>query len=112
MGQPSEKVWARWRALIAEHEKSGQSVAAFCRERGLRDGPFYEWKKRLRSAETSPFVAVEIAATETAAMPLADAPVSSIPMEIRLRHGRSLLVGPNFEVAHLLRLLQVLEQEP
>ena len=63
MGQPSETVGARWRALLAEPQQSGQSAAAF-RERGLRDGPFYEWKKRLHSAETSPFVAVEVAAAE------------------------------------------------
>ena len=112
MGQPSEKVEARWRALIAEQQASGQSVAAFCRERGLRDGPFYEWKKRLRSAETSPFVAVQIAAAETPPVMPSAAPVLSAALEIRLRHGRSLLVGPNFDATHLLRLLQVLEQEP
>ena len=114
MGQPSEKVEARWRALIAEQQASGQSVAAFCRERGLRDGPFYEWKKRLRPSEAEPFVAVQIAAVETTVMPLPlpVAPVSSVPMEIRLRHGRSLLVAPDFEAAPLLRLLRVLEQEP
>ena len=109
MGQPSERVEARWRALIAEQQASGQSVAAFGRQRGLRDGPFYEWKKRLRAAETSPFVAVQIAAAETTATPL---PISSIPLEIRLRHGRTLLVGPDFNAAPLLRLLQVLEQAP
>ena len=114
MGQPSEKVEARWRALIAEQQASGQRVVAFCRERGLRDVPFYEWKKRLRPSEAEPFVAVQIAAVETPATPLSlpVAPVSSVPMEIRLRHGRSLLVGPDFEAAPLLRLLRVLEQEP
>ncbi len=112
MGQPSEKIEARWRGLIAEQQASGQSVAAFCRERGLRDGPFYEWKKRLRPQEAEPFVAVEIAAAETSVTPLPVAPVPSVPMEIRLRHGRSLLVGPDFEASHLRRLLQVLEQEP
>ena len=114
MGQPSEKFWARWRALLAEQQQSGQSVAAFCRERGLRDGPFYGWKKRLRPSEVEPFVAVQIAAVETPAtpLPLPIAPVSSMPMEIRLRHGRSLLVGPDFEAAPLLRLLRVLEPEP
>jgi hypothetical protein len=114
MGHPSEKVRARWRALIAEQQASGQSVAAFCRERGLRDGPFYEWKKRLQRAEASPFVAVEIAPAETPAVPspLPVAPTSSMPIEIRLRYGRTLLVGPDFEANHLRRLLQVLEQEP
>jgi len=111
MGQPSEKVEARWRALIAEQQASGRSVAAFCRERGLRDGPFYEWKKRLRPHEAEPFIAVEIAAVETTATPLPVVPMSSVPIEIRLQNGRSLLVGPDFEAEHLRRLLRVLEQE-
>ena len=112
MEQPNEKLQARWRGLIAEQQQSGQSVAAFCRERGLRDGPFYEWKKRLRPHEAEPFVAVEIAAVEAPVAPLPIAPVLNTSIEIRLSHGRSLLVGPDFEAAHLLRLLRVLEQEP
>jgi hypothetical protein len=112
MGQQKPEDWTRWRALIAEQQESQQSVAAFCRARGLRDGQFYDWKKRLRQAEPSPFVAVQIAAAETpTALPLS-APVPNAPLEIRLRKGRSLLVGPNFDAAHLLRLLQVLEPEP
>ena len=112
MGQPNEKLEARWRALLAEQQASEQSVAAFCRERGLRDGPFYEWKKRLRPQETEPFVAVQIAAGEPAVPPLPVAPVLNVSLEIRLRHGRSLLVGSDFDAGHLLRLLRVLEQEP
>jgi len=108
MGQPSEKVRARWHALIAEQQNSGQSVAAFCRARGLRDGPFYEWKKRLRQTEAEPFVAVQIA--DVPLPVLAQAPSAAI--EIRVSHGRSLLVGADFDAAHLLRLLRVLEQEP
>jgi len=38
--------------------------------------------------------------------------VPSALLELRLRGGRSLLVGPDFDAAHLLRLLRVLEQEP
>ena len=85
-------------------------MAAFCRERGLRDGQFYDWKKRLRQHEAEPFVAVQMAA-EAPEAPPRSAPVLSAPLEIRLRRGRSLLVGPDFEAPHLLRLLQVLEQE-
>ena len=49
----------QWRGLVAEQMASRQSVAAFCRERGLRDWQFYEWKNRLRQAEAGQFVAVE-----------------------------------------------------
>jgi transposase-like protein len=42
------EVWAKCRELAAEQKQSGQSVAAFCRERGLKSGQFFAWKKRLR----------------------------------------------------------------
>ena len=103
--------WARWRDLLAEQKESGQSIAAFCRERGLGEWQFYEWKKRLRPAKAEPFVAVEVVASEPSSVPTAPAPVASPPLEIRLRSGRSLLVGPDFEACHLQRLLRVLEQE-
>jgi hypothetical protein len=72
---------------------------------------FYEWRKRLR-AKIEPFVAVEVVASEPAPLPIPPTPVPSAPIEIRLRSGRSLLVGPDFEAGHLYRLLRVLEQEP
>ena len=50
MADNTEASRARWRVLISDQTASGQSVAAFCRERGLRDWQFYDWKKRLRRA--------------------------------------------------------------
>jgi hypothetical protein len=32
--------WAKWRRLVSEQIASGQTVAAFCRDRGLRDFDF------------------------------------------------------------------------
>ena len=46
--------------LVSEQSQSGQSVAAFCRERGLRVSHFFEWKKRLREAEAAKFVEVKV----------------------------------------------------
>jgi hypothetical protein len=111
MGQQKQGEWARWRGLIAEQRGSGQSIGVFCRERGLRQWQFYEWKKRLCRAEAEPFVAVEVVASEPSSVPTPPAPVASSPLEIRLRSGRSLLVGSDFEAGHLQRLLRVLEQE-
>ena len=74
----------------------------------MRDGPFYEWKKRLRPREAEPFVAVQIAAAES---PPLSAAAFSAPLEIRLSRGRGLLVGSDFDAGHLCRLWQVLEQE-
>jgi hypothetical protein len=111
MGQQKQEEWARWRSLITEQRGSGQSIGVFCRERGLRAWQFYEWKKRLRPAEAEAFVAVEVVACESSSVPAPPAPVPIPPLEIRLRSGRSLLVGPDFEAGHLQRLLRVLEQE-
>ena len=105
MGQHKEHDLARWRGLVSEQVGSGKSVAAFCRDRGLREWQLYEWKKRLRPSEAAPFIAVEVASTEAAsAQP---APASGI--EIRHRRGWSLVVEAGFDASHLRRLLAVLE---
>ena len=105
MGQHKEEDWTRWRGLVSEQAASGTTVAAFCRDRGLREWQLYEWKKRLRPSEAAPFIAVEVASTEAAsAQP---APASGI--EIRHRRGWSLVVEAGFDASHLRRLLAVLE---
>jgi hypothetical protein len=97
--------------LVSEQLASGKSVAAFCRDRDLRDWQFYEWKKRLRQADAEKFVAVEVAASETREVSIPSAPERNAPIEIRLRQGRSLMVEPGFDASHLRRLLSVLEWE-
>ena len=105
MGQHKEADLARWRGLVSEQVASGRSVAAFCRDRGLREWQLYEWKKRLRCSAAAPFIAVEVASTEAAsAQP---APMSGL--EIRHRGGWSVIVEPGFDASHLRRLLAVLE---
>jgi hypothetical protein len=47
----SKQVWGKWRKLVGEQERSGKSVAVFCRERGLCAPHFYAWKKRRREAD-------------------------------------------------------------
>lgn len=78
----------------------------FCRERGLQDWQFYEWKKRVREAEAVKFVPVEVTGPEKAA-PVADRKA----IEVRLGRGRSLMVEPGFGTHHLHALLAVLEAE-
>ena len=111
MGELTQEEWVRWRGLLSDQQTSGQSIAGFCRERAVPVWQFYEWRKRLR-AKTESFVAVEVMASQAAPTPAPRVGRSSSPIEIRLRDGRSLLVGPDFEASHLRRLLQVLEQEP
>jgi len=76
-------------------------VAAFCRERGLCAPYFFAWKKRLSQAAGEKFVAVHVVE--------AGEPAASRAIEVRLCGGRSMLVEPGFDAAHLRAVLAVLE---
>ena len=58
----SRQARRKWQKLISEQEQSGQSVAAFCRERELGASHFWWWKKRLRTPLTK-FVEVKLTPT-------------------------------------------------
>ena len=60
MQKRRREAWAKWRRLVAQHNRSGQSVAAFCREHALCAPHFFAWKKKLNQAAPQPFVAVEV----------------------------------------------------
>ena len=96
----------KWRGLVSEHGRSGQTVAAFCRERGLCAPQFFAWKKRLRQAAAAQFVEVQLVGTRDPG-PMAAA--HSRAIELRLGDGRSVLVEPGFDADHLRALLAALE---
>ena len=98
--------FAKWRRLISQQIASGRTVAAFCRDRGLREWQFYDWKKRVRGAEAAKFVAVQVAPPSEAALV-----ASGKTIEVRLPRGRTLVVEPGFDARHLRALLSVLEAE-
>jgi transposase-like protein len=100
------EVWAKWEEIVAEQAGSGQSVAAFCRERGLGAAQLYVWKRRLRPSAAESFV--ELRLVGSGAQP---APARSGAIEIRLEGGRRVLVEPGFEASHLRAVLAALETE-
>jgi transposase-like protein len=108
MRQQKSELWTKWRSLVSEQIQSGQTVRAFCHDRGLRDSLFYDWKKRLREGEAAQFVEVKV--KERLEQP-APTPKYYCAIEIRLNKGRSLLVEPGFDSNHLRALLAVLETD-
>ena len=96
----------QWRRLIDEWQQSGLSVRAFCARYHLSEPSFYSWRRELhrRPAERPTFVPVRVVRTEV--------PVATGGVEIVLRSGRSLRVGPGFDAALLRQVLAALEEEP
>jgi transposase-like protein len=100
--QRSRSTREKWRRLVSEQGRSGQTVTAFCRERGLCRPYFFVWKKRLRKVVAAKFLEVHVA--EAAPRVLEDSRI-----EVRLQNGRSLVVGRGFDAEHVRALLAVVE---
>jgi|SRR5580658_7718412 transposase-like protein len=108
MKQRRAELWTKWRELVSEQSQSGQRVSAFCRDHGIRNSLFYDWKKRIREGEATKFVEVKVVGPKTHARPASG---HSPAIEIRLSKGRSLFVEAGFDASHLCALLAVLETE-
>lgn len=87
-----------------EQGGSGQTVEAFCRDRGLPTSQFYTWRKRLRGVAAERFLEVQVA--KPAAVPM---PAKRGGVEIRLAEGHCLLVEPGFDPEHLRAVVSALE---
>jgi len=104
MGTLQPEVRSRWIRLIAEQGESGETVGAFCRERGLATSQFYTWRKRLRGSMAGRFLEVELA--KTVARP---APSRRSAIGVRVGEGRCVLVEPGFDADHLRAVVAALE---
>jgi hypothetical protein len=91
----------RWAELIRQQGQSKLSVSAFCREHGVSDQSFYNWRKRLCGSEPVRFALVD-----------ARAPVTkdSLPVELILTSGDRLRVVPGVDEATLRTVLSVLRE--
>ena len=89
---------------MAEQSQSGETVEAFCRERGLTTSQFYTWRKRLGGSVAERFLEVQVA--KPAARP---APTKRGAIEIRLAGGCCVLAEPDFDAEHLRAVVAALE---
>jgi hypothetical protein len=90
----------QWRQRIAEQESGGQSIRAYCGERGLKESAFYGWRGRLRKRNTP----VRFALVET--KPGVEAPP---PLELLLASGDRLRIPRD---AATLKLVLAVLREP
>jgi hypothetical protein len=90
-----------WRELIAQQEKSGQSVGAFCQQRRIKDHNFYQWRKRLTEGLPVKFALV---ATD------GGVPAPTGAVELMLTGGERLRILPGADAATLRVVLSVLRE--
>lgn len=102
MRQRGSAAWAKWQGLVSEQKRSGQSVAGFCRERGIGAPQLFAWKKRLNQAGTEQLVAVQV-------VEAVQQPEIRRALEVRVDGGRSILVEPGFDADHLRAVITALE---
>ena len=111
-----------WREAIADHQRSGVSVRAFCRRRRLNESSFYYWRKVIRDREAgskqdvppvmAPVVLVDEPLGEAAfqsSMPQASATQPSVSIEIVLGDGTTVRVPPDSTRTQLAVVFAVLE---
>jgi transposase-like protein len=91
----------RWAELIRLQGQSKLSVSAFCREHGVSDQSFYNWRKRLSGGKPVRFALVETNAPGTK---------DSLPVELILASGDRLRIAPGTDAGTLRTVLNVLRE--
>jgi transposase-like protein len=112
MDTSSTSTREHWRRIIRRQQRSGLSVAQFCREQHVAQSSLFAWKRRLATESrvpaggASPFVLVQSSADVPAAgTSCADA----LAIELHLPRGRHLLLRPGFDAPTLAAVLAVLD---
>ena len=88
-----------WRELIAQQEKSGTTVQAFCAQQGVTEASFYGWRKQLRATAAVSFALV---APHDGHRPAT--------IELVLTGGERIQVAPGADAATLKMVLAALRE--
>ena len=102
----SNKAIARsqyWRDVIQQQAVSGQSVSAFCAERGLTEQSLYSWKKRLSDQVPVSFALVTTDRSDRS---------PGAPLELELSVGCRLRIPDGVDAATLRTVLTILREQP
>ena len=96
---------AYWREVQAGHEGSGQTLKAYCAERGVSYANCQWWKSELKRRDRKRSAAPVFA--EVRPVPLAELAASAI--EIAVSGDRVVRVRPGFDAGTLAGVVRVLE---
>jgi transposase-like protein len=90
-----------WRDLIQQQAASGQSVSAFCAQRGLTEQSLYYWKKRVNKEAPVSFALVT---TDRSAR------TQGAPLELEFSCGQRLRIPCGVDATTLRTVLAVLRE--
>lgn len=92
---------AYWQAQVEGWRDSGQSKQAYCRDHGLKPGNLYRWCAKLGDGprQGPRFVSVQLPKLAG----------NGYAMELVLRGGRVLRIGPDADPLQVSQLVQALE---
>jgi transposase-like protein len=107
-----ERTRAQWQKLIAGAARSGRSIRAFCQDRGITEGQFYAWRRRLHGQASGAAKQRAHAAVTGATFALVhEGTPEPAGVELVWADGRRLRIGPGADAATLRTVLAVLEPE-
>jgi transposase-like protein len=107
MGQSQDsKRWtaARARQVLAEAKESGESLSAFAERHGIDPQRLYSWRRKLEASTASSETFVPVRVASEAKTP------ASCDIELVLKTGSIVRVGPDFDIRALRRLIEALEE--
>lgn len=114
MSARSAKARAYWRRIVAEHEETGLTVRAFCRQRQVGEHSFYQWRRRLESEVSAPTAAsapVRFALVETRGQAGTTAVAhGGGGVEVALTTGEVVRITPGTDAATVRWVLGILRE--
>lgn len=101
-----------WREILAAKADSGQTVAAFCQERGITEYCYYYWQRRLNGHPRTRRVEGRAPGGEGFVELVPAGSVSAGHVTVRLPHlgGVEVVLAPGFDDATLRKLLPILRE--
>lgn len=112
-GRPETAKTRFWRRVLADWQRSGESISAYCRRYRLSRDQFSYWREILKVEQDS-----HPAETRPALLPVqvvhggSPWPPPTGRIEIELRYGRTLSFAGEFDESMFAKVIRVLEDTP
>jgi len=94
-----------WQRMLEVHRESGLSVAAFCQQKGISEGAYYYWRRKLSGGVSKPYEKSSPAFLEVV-MPR-DNPVA---VELVLSSGHTLRIHREADPKIVSQILSAVKQ--